>query len=458
MAPLNISVVTFNCARVPIESSVFANCVLRFLGSDSFPDLLVFSLQEISPIAYAFLGGSFLTFYLDRVRHTVDVLSQQCTEELQQDGYTQLVAKNVGMTALLIFARGDVVRRIRRLENGGVGVGWWSMGNKGALGSRFQVLMPQDDSPNSFMNLAFLAVHLAPMEDATARRNKDWSDVVKRLVFLGKTSATNTNNRHTNREESQRLLEGTNSADAELLPTGIYSPGSCVFLAGDLNYRTSDVPPRGNDVTAYPKPVADGEIGHFAKLWKGDQLSQELTAKRTLHGFHEEPVHFPPTYKYSDAQRDSERAREKLGPQVDVRPEGVQQDSEYGWASHRWPSWCDRILYLRSVHRDQDFGQGAEVHVLKYTALPLMSTSDHRPVAMSVSIRAGVGESELDNSAWTADAPFEIDPQWQQKRKAARQGEIVVGFFAFLGLTWEGRAVTFGILAGSVVLWTLLQR
>ena len=106
-----------------------------------------------------------------------------------------------------------------------------------------------------------------------------------------------------------------------------------------------------------------------------------------------------------------------------------------------------------------------------YKALPLMASSDHRPVACSFSLNAEAipepskEEEEGGGGGVKMDVrlapPFGPNPLWMEQREAARTKEVVVGIGAFLGLTWEGRgillAIVFGALGGWAVIRSLLQ-
>ncbi|KAK5009270.1 hypothetical protein LTR60_005237, partial [Cryomyces antarcticus] len=177
---------------------------------------------------------------------------------------------------------------------------------------------------------------------------------------------------------------------------------------------------------------------HYSQLLASDQLTRERKAGRTLHGLVEAPVRFPPTYKYHHG--------EGGGGETAVGNADAVGDAEalgkWDWAPHRWPSWCDRILYLDS--------STASVQPHTYTALPLQRTSDHRPVALAVSIPSKPLSSKME-------APFPLNPHWKADRAAARQRELVVGVLAWLGLTWEGRAAVLVALVGSLGGWAVLR-
>lgn len=88
-----------------------------------------------------------------------------------------------------------------------------------------------------------------------------------------------------------------------------------------------------------------------------------------------------------------------------------------------------------------------------------MSTSDHRPVALSLSIplrAVPLPDSEVDADDVRLNPPFSIDPLWRQKRAMARRKELVVGAGAFLSLTWEGRIVLLATIVSIVGGWWVI--
>ena len=180
-------------------------------------------------------------------------------------------------------------------------------------------------------------------------------------------------------------------------------------------------------------------------MLKQDQLLRELKAQRTCHGLKEAPIEFPPTYKYSDKQR-----------AVAEKDDGIMWD----WAKHRWPSWCDRILYTELPSWIKAKDPSVSVKIYRYTALPLMSTSDHRAVALSLSLPAAAIPSP-DNIGLGNDIrlspPFAIDPNWKDSRAAARRRELVVGTAAFLSLTWEGRIILLATIVGGFGGWWIIK-
>ena len=222
-SPLEIYLLTFNCARTLVDPNLLGASFFSAWPRDrpELPDVVAVSLQEVAPIAYSFLGESWITPYLDRVEQSLRVASRRDGDGSDATSvYERVVAHNVGMTAAMVFVKPDVKARIGTIETAGVGVGVWEMGNKGGVGVRLDV----DDT-----ELTFVAMHLAPMEDQVPRRNDDWKDICRGLVFQPADSKQASGTAGT---ETQPLLAGTKRT-----ATGLYKPGSHIFLFGDLNYR-----------------------------------------------------------------------------------------------------------------------------------------------------------------------------------------------------------------------------
>lgn len=103
------------------------------------------------------------------------------------------------------------------------------------------------------------------------------------------------------------------------------------------------------------------------------------------------------------------------------------------------------------------------MEVQGYKALPLMATSDHRPVACSFSIPAeAIPEpDEEEEREAKMDVrlvpPFGLNPLWMEQREAARTKEVVVGIAAYLGLTWEGRGILLAIILGAIGGWAVIR-
>ncbi|EHL00181.1 putative Type II inositol-1,4,5-trisphosphate 5-phosphatase 14 [Glarea lozoyensis 74030] len=303
-------ILTYNCGLSAIDTDAFASQLFAGLASSKLPDLLVLCLQEIAPIPFALIGGTFLAPYFNKFHEAVHKAARKLANEDDDEPiYTPISARNLGMVGIMIFARNP--KAIRDIETGGVGVGLAEMGNKGAMGVRFTY---QDGGRST--QLTFVAAHLAPMEDQVERRNEDFKNIARGLVFTSSTAESKKND--TSLSDEGRPLLSISSRDAS-----IYKPTSHLFFAGDLNYRTSTLSPASTDhKDQFPQPRLDSSApNHYSKLFESDQLNQERLAGRTCQGLTEASVTFPPTYKYQ-LKEPFLKSDEEL--------------SEWKWARHRF--------------------------------------------------------------------------------------------------------------------------
>lgn len=440
---LNLYLLTFNCARNRIDVDLFAAHLFDALpdprrGRDSAaffepPELVVLCLQEIAPIAYAFLGGSYLAPYID----LFDKAVYQAVSKRWGIEYSSVVRENTGMIGLLVYARSDVVDKVSRIDTAHVGVGLQEMGNKGAVGARLGYLTNEEDGQP--MDLTFIAAHLAPMEFAVEQRNEDWRSIVERLVFSGQgaTSGRKSTDSENGSEERTALLRDSPEGPTRRGQEGMFIPTTYLFFGGDLNYRTSSTGPTKDSHARFPRAGADhNSPAHYSQLLKDDQLAREKRLSKSLHGLSEAPIDFPPTYKYSGLGRNKE---------------------DWRWAPGRWPSWCDRILYLDKPSWMRDL-PGVKPRV--YNALPLFPSSDHRPVALAVSVplkSVPIPDEGADMTDVRLTPPFPLDPNWEGKRSTARTKEVTVGLAAYLGLTWEGNGILLASVMGVLGTWLVLR-
>jgi hypothetical protein len=418
---LDLYLLTFNCARNLVDPQSLAPCLFDALPKGScVPDLVAISLQEIAPIAYSFLGGSYLKPYLDRITTTV-----QLAADLHSNGAEELehiATRSLGMTGLMIFVKPKFAQRIQWIQSAGAGVGFANMGNKGAVAMRVGVSCP---NATHTLNLTFAAAHLAPMESNISARNKDWENLVRNLVFV------NDDDSAFSASEETPLLAQSAEAPADL--NGLFSAGNHIFFYGDLNYRTNDTPPGPEDHLAYPQPTAsETSPTHYSNLLSQDQLTREKEANRTLHGLEELPITFPPTYKY---------ATPKDAGANTMQQSVTEAEDRWKWSKHRYPSWCDRILFAQC-------GSGSELEPQTYTALPVQATSDHRPVALSLRVSDTPTKQDTDDAS--VQPPFPINPRWRARRDASRRWEVIVGVLSYLTLTSKGNAILIAILGASL--------
>lgn len=488
------------------------------------------SLQEVAPLAYSFIGPYFLNPYYARYAEALNLAAGQLLEADNDygtssthaggDPYKLVRAKNVGMTAILLFARDP--SKITQIEEAECGFGAADMGNKGAVGLRVTWSDGGKESTTTITTeqktteLTFVATHLAAMEWNLKKRNANWRSIVSGLTFAnprevlpeGEFPAENGAARPTpdrsgagdrtaptrpqqdssaddnddadlaygddhGSSDAQPLLSNNPSHKSALQDISIFKPTSHLFLAGDLNYRinTTTPPP----LATYPSfdPLS---ANHFSNFLPRDQLIQEREAGRTMHGLSEAPITFGPTYKYDVHPLKGEAVNEEAvnsGKKINGVPEVA-----WRFASHRWPGWCDRVLYLDTPawvrNSKQEDGEGRKVEVEAYDSLPVIATSDHRPVFFRASVPV-LGEEEMrlppsgeeeervseEEGEWKKDPrvsiPVPVDVHAWERREAARRKEVVVGWTAFLWSTKEGALVLATLLVMGVGSWWLLR-
>ncbi|RDA82409.1 hypothetical protein CP532_6872 [Ophiocordyceps camponoti-leonardi (nom. inval.)] len=493
-ATVDLLVLTFNCAKQLVKPGVFARHLRWAMGRNSggvLPEVVVLSLQEVAPLSKAFVGEYFLRGYLERFEEAVngaamtmtarrkktktktkETTATETTTDTTTDTttttentpYTLVKARNVGYTAMMLFARHPA--RLGAVHEAEVGFGAADMGNKGAVGMR--TLYSDHDGRTT--ELTFVATHLAAMEWNLPRRNANWAAIMRGLTFenpeavLAKTEEVEREDDDDD-DEGTRLLNGNEDQGCDnrqharlrrrLHDLSVYKPSSHLFVAGDLNYRIAPTPPPPGASLPSLDPRSQHYFPAFLPL---DQLTRERTAGRTLHGLVEAPVTFPPTYKYlSTGCRDgdgdggyydeSQHYEDEEDEDEDDNDGDADSDKDvvrWRFASHRWPAWTDRILYLDMPSWLEGRQQ---MHVRAYDALPVIRTSDHRAVFLRVDVPL-VAPADLaarPSSSSSTDAadprlrlPVEIDPEAWARRRAARQKERFLGWTMLLWSSPEG--------------------
>lgn len=179
------------------------------------------SLQEISPLAHGFVGGYLLNPYLTPFKEALNLAATGVQQSQAKNGpgpspqrsasttpsvwrrqqpdypYKLVEARNVGMTAILLFARKpDAIHHIQLAE---CAFGIANMGNKGAVALRVTYSDagtaaggdgeagdgPAGGPPGTAgaaerrtTELTFVATHLAAMEYNLRRRNANWATIM----------------------------------------------------------------------------------------------------------------------------------------------------------------------------------------------------------------------------------------------------------------------------------------
>ncbi|KAK8122562.1 endonuclease/Exonuclease/phosphatase [Apiospora sp. TS-2023a] len=382
MASLDTFYLTFNAAKHFISVSAFANHLSRAFSQNAthLPELVVFSLQEMAPISAAFIGSYFLSPFFERYESALNMAAAKFMQDAGQSReqpYTLVRTRNVGMTGIMLFARDPAA--VTNLQAAEVGFGAGDMANKGAVGLRMMYSKGGKET-----ELTFVSTHLAAMEWNLERRNRNWESIVSGLVFADpKTIVQSDPPARIERASTEGDIEPLlfhPETEKKLHDVSIYKPGGHLFVAGDLNYRLSKTAPPADAVF----PVVDDETSedYYPRFLALDQLTAEKKAGRALHGLSEAPIHFPPTYKYNV------QPKEATGPEP-VEDNGVEE-VKWKFAKHRWPGWCDRVLWLDIpdwVKGDGGVGKKRpEMEVTAYDCLPVVRSSDHRGVFLRVQV------------------------------------------------------------------------
>ena len=241
--------------------------LVRAGGQGVSPDIYCIGFQELDLSASALVLGD---------TSKAEPWESCIAATLSKHGdYVKLATKLLVGIFLCVFVRRDVLRCVSDVQSDLMPVGILGvMGNKGGVAIRFAL----NDSTFCVVNS-----HLNAHMENVARRNQDYHDIARELVFF---------------------VDGRRTSiwDHDLL-----------FWIGDLNYRIM-----GADADVRSR-LRRGDIASLLPL---DQLRQQQAARLAFEPFAEPPITFQPTYKY-DAN-----------------------STEYDTSqTHRCPAWCDRILY-----------------------------------------------------------------------------------------------------------------
>ncbi|KAG9307113.1 hypothetical protein G9A89_016941 [Geosiphon pyriformis] len=220
------------------------------------PDLVVIGFQEIVQLVPQQIVSADPEKLKIWEKEITKILNSQSAK------YVILRSRQLVGTALSVYAKADVVSRIRNVECVTKKTGLGGMaGNKGAVAIRMDFY---DTS------LCFVTAHLAAGESNFDERNKDYHTINNGLIFR----------------------QGRHIANHDT-----------VIWLGDFNYR----------VSLDTHEVRDHVLhGNLDVLLKSDQLIKQIQIGAIFRGYTEGPITFPPTYKYdnhSNHYDTSEKAR-----------------------------------------------------------------------------------------------------------------------------------------------------
>lgn len=389
---LSIHLTTFNCAAFPHPRFPISLPELP-------PDLIILGLQEIAPPEDTFLNLSVIE---DQYLKGLQVVGQDASRRYDKE-YELVEVVRIGPTALAIWS--NLGSRLKRVATASAACGLLGLlANKGGVAARLTIgdrkplkshfLTTDQDTERE---VTFAVAHLAAQEDYFDRRNQDFQTLVQNLVFPDQT--------------------------------GIFKPHTPLFFLGDLNYRLSALHPsrstsKVNLVTQQIEKIDETaslvsklkdsladflQTGKFLRLVSHDQLPLSPLA---LH-LTEQPITFSPTYKY------------------------VSYDPPK-YAAHRTPSWTDRILYTPETIQATD-----------YMSMTSESFSDHQAVSLNAVLRPEDFEAE------DGVMPWEVNPNWRQRRDLGETLGYLAGLTEYMGETRLGFLVLAAILGPLFLYWYL---
>ncbi|KAK8103733.1 Endonuclease/exonuclease/phosphatase [Apiospora kogelbergensis] len=454
MTSLDTFYLTFNAAKNHISVPAFANHLLRAFGQNAthLPELVV--LRWL-PISAAFIGSYLLNPFFERYESALNIAAANFVDGGDQAlrpserPYTLVRTRNVGMTGIMLFARDPAA--LANIQAAEVGFGAGDMANKGAVGLRMLYTKGEKET-----ELTFVSTHLAAMEWNLERRNRNWESIVSGLVFADPKTIVN-------RDRPARIEREPTSGDSEPL---LFHPETERGLHNVSIYKPGGPPTAPPSDAVFPVIDDSTSEDYYPRFLALDQLTAEKGAGRTLHGLSEAKINFPPTYKYN------------VLPKADSGPELRDDDGEeevkWKFAKHRWPGWCDRVLWLDIP--DWVKGVGAskkrpEMEVTAYDCLPVVRSSDHRGVFLRVQVPvlspdelkppAHLVEATLrDHGANAAELvdprirlPKAIDVDSWEHRASVKKWESLVGWSMFVSQSKQGIMVFTTAFIVALGLW-----
>lgn len=321
--------------------------------------------------------------------------------------YEKVAERQLVGIVVFVFLRHNHIPFLSNLQLSYAATGFFNaVGNKGGVAARFTLYD---------RTVSCVACHLAAHTSFVDRRNQDFTDVVRKAVFLPAESQpyleappTVSWNASSIEDDSDSMLvrrstiaapfeSSQNSKFPVGFPTSSASTSNwlgsvasvaatafndissganttvlndpnavnvldhdIVFWLGDLNYR----------LEASSEEVLEWiDTKNWDALYKADQLQKQMKQCPIFTGFKEGPLRFPPTYKYE--RFSNEYACDETG-QV-----------------KRLPSYTDRILWRIGTLEDDPKGI-PDLRLDTYSSAESVFSSDHRPVHALFTMTFGV--------------------------------------------------------------------
>lgn len=467
------------------------------------PDFYAVGFQELIPLHTGLSGSGDVALYntdLD-IRRTIRphqaVVSGTNLYASQEEGggpegYPLLCKVDLVGIALFVYARErpafsisratsnkakSAAHRVKEIRTATVGTGIAGvMGNKGAVGARIVVAAADGKGPDEV--LTFVSAHLAAHDHNVPRRNKDWKQIVQRMVFEPSSvqklpilqdpnQKVNTRNMDALKQQHEAATSDNGAKKASALDKKSYTvyDTTHLFVFGDLNHRLALGKSELADVKGGSEKESSEltkeslakalEVGDWSLLSRHDQLShQRLSSQpKAFHGLTELPIAeagIPPTYKYIVS---------RPGKQTKKKNAGITSEALEGQtlSKKRIPGWTDRILWASAPSHDANDVHGVEVEF--YRSIMQYTHSDHKPITTLLRLPANVKSEAL----LTSSNPYE--PLSASQRLVLSTSGVVldrlVGYVWSLLLLIGGGSLAGGLIEvfviGLITAWWLSQ-
>ncbi|KAJ4491922.1 hypothetical protein C8J55DRAFT_449055 [Lentinula edodes] len=354
-------------------------------GSEPDFDILVLGFEELD------LSTEALLYSTSTAREDAWTVAVFAGLGEKAELYEKLASKQLVGMLVMVIVKKSLRSCFSNIMTTSVGAGLLGlMGNKGGTAVRLTFSPPTSslEDLDSALNdassighfqhgienpgptvLTFVVSHLAAFDEMVAKRNTDFHELSKRLVFdssilatstsTGSVSTTNSSQRNSVGPMLSQAIEDTGSA----MPGGLAVSQGLIsvpekfgvfesdilfwIVSSHLNYRIniSDADVRGLLSSESWKDKLE-ILTHF------DQLKTSIREKKAFEIFHEHDIRHLPTYRFGG---------------------GIATDS-LGYDVKRKPAWTDRILHAYSPLT-------TKVNQSSYSGHPEITISDHRPVS-----------------------------------------------------------------------------
>lgn len=471
------------------------------------PDFYAVGFQELIPLHTGFAASGHVALYntdLDIRRtvrpHQAVVSGTGMYAPLEEgggpEGYPLLCRVDLVGIALFVYAREraafsvskatttsarSAAHRVKEIRAAKVGTGLAGvMGNKGGVGVRIVVAAADGKGPDEV--LTFVSAHLAAHDHNVLRRNKDWQQIVQRMVFeptsvqklpiLQEQSSKplNPNDmdalKRQHEKETQPDKRARKTAPLDDKSYTVYDT-THLFVFGDLNHRIAlgkselERARKGDEKAGASSELTKEslfkalEAGDWSTLSEYDQLSYQRLSQppKAFHGLTELPIEkagVPPTYKYVVSRPDKQTKKKNAGITSDAL-EGHTLNKK------RVPGWTDRILWASAPARDQNAQHGVEVEF--YRSIMQYTHSDHKPITTLLRLPPPGSSPQLLSSL----NPYETLPS-TQRLLLSTSGVVLdrlVGYIWSLLLLAGGGSLAGGLLEvfiiGAITAWWFYQ-